>query len=85
MYEVLLKDLWTLQKLVAGDSRPRCGEHTDPESVRAGLGVQGARAVELALWVYAQGHDPLFASSGSENQGRGFESKLLGLKVGGQI
>jgi len=58
VYEVLLKDLWTLQKLVAGDSRPRCGEHTDPESVRAGLGVQGARAFGLAFWVYAQGHHP---------------------------
>ena len=35
--------------------------------------------------MYAQGHRPLFASSGSEDQGRGFEPELLDLKVGGQV
>jgi hypothetical protein len=92
---ILLEGLWTVHTLVAGDFRPRCGHHKDPESVRAGLGVERARAFGLAFWVYAQGvcvrrvcvsqTSTLFANSGSEDQGRWFESELLGLKVGGQI
>ena len=95
MYGILLDGLWSVLRLVAGDPRPRCGHQKDPAPARAGLGVQGARAFGLAFWVYAQGvcvrrvcashASPLFASSGSEDQGRGFGSELLGLKVGGQI
>ena len=95
MCEILLEGLWTVHTLVAGDARPRCGHHNDPESVCVGLGVQGARGFCFAFWVYAQvvcvrrffvsQTSPLFADSGTEEQGRGFESELLGWKVGGQM
>jgi hypothetical protein len=41
--------------LVTGYARPRCGHYNDPQSVRAGLGDQGARGFSFAFGVSAQG------------------------------
>ena len=62
----------------------------------AGLGFQGARefglavlgALSVCLFVYrvhVSQTSSLFANIDSEDQGRGFESELLGLKVAGQV
>ena len=59
-----------------------------------GLGVQGARGFGCAVpslrsgcvfRVHISQTPSLFANSTLEDQGRGFESELLGVQVGGQV